>query len=313
VAIYLLAILLGAVTLIIAIALIRSGSHGVDRLRNVASASFHVDPSRVRPGGEIKLSATVIPRGDALVAVKATLRCTMFDHRARSLYAHTVILHPDEGAPNLFTGAVSLPPFALRTGVIGDQLSNLFSEEARRLLVFWSVDFAVRAARVFDRPVLERSLAIDVPEGRSLQTDETAMESIVAETFALLKDDLILNWLVKMAARDGVISPEERSFLRDMLIRAHGVRDEEEADRKIDAEIVRGMNIDPALLRTHVPAEARVAFYRLLFAVAWRDGELDRREHEFLVETLRQFGLERSDVAEVERDVLRELALPEGR
>jgi uncharacterized tellurite resistance protein B-like protein len=313
VAIYLLSLLLIVVVVVVTIAAIRGGAHAVERFQHVASAEFTVTPPHAHPGDELALAAHVRPRGGSVLAVQATLRCTMFDHRPRVLYAQMVTLHPDEGSPFDFTGSVTLPAFAVRTGVIGDQLSNLFSEEARRMLVFWSVDFTVLAAGVIDRPVLERSLAVDVPEGRPLQTDATAMQELVAETFSLLKDDLIFNWLVKMAARDGLITPDERTFLRDVLLRSHGVSSVSDADRRIDAELVRAVNIDAGLLRQHVPAEARVAFYRLLFAVAWRDGVLDRREHEFLVETLREFGLEKSDVVEVERDVLRELALPEKR
>jgi uncharacterized tellurite resistance protein B-like protein len=119
---------------------------------------------------------------------------------------------------------------------------------------------------------------------------------------------MLFNWLVKVAARDGEISTSEREFLRDVLATAHGIRDAGEADARIDAEQKRDVEIDAALIRKHLPAESRVSFYKLLYAVAWRDGSLDKREHAFLVDTLQRFGLDRTEVDEVEREVLRDMA-----
>ena len=274
----------------------------------VAEASFDAAPRQLRPGDAVELSARVIARRGRKIIVNATLTCTMFDHRARNLYAHATTMQPVAGEPGRFTASLKMPDCAMRTGVIGNDLSALFSEEARRLLVFWSVVFDVRPADTSGRIFLRRSVAVEVPEGRPLQTDEAYMNQLVRETFAALKDDMLLNWLVRLAAHDGEIAPSERKFLHDILASAHGIADPDAADARIEAELKREVEIDSALIRRHLPADTRVSFYRLLYAVAWRDGSLDKRERRFLMEALHSFGLDANDVAEVERDVVRGMA-----
>jgi DnaJ-domain-containing protein 1 len=105
-----------------------------------------------------------------------------------------------------------------------------------------------------------------------------------------------------------VLSPDERTLLHEVLRATHGITDRAEADRRIAEEQHRELKLEGALLRRHIPVDKRMAFYRLLYIMAWRDGVYDPREHEFLIETLRAFGLDRSHVREVELGVLREMA-----
>ncbi len=307
-AIYLLILALASLALV----LVGAGAVAIARLVRrwlvLGETSFEVMPRAARPGDSIVAHARVVPRGGRAVRVVATLRCTMFDHRARDLYVRSVPMTADpKRGDHAFTATLDLPSHALRTGVVGDELSSLFSEDARRLLVFWSMHFDVKPAdgdAVWQRAVR----AIEVPEGRPLQTDAAYIGQLVVETFASIKDDMLFNWLVKVAARDGVIADSEREFLHEVLATAHGIRDAAEADARIETERKRDVDIDASLVRKHLPAEQRVNFYKLLYAVAWRDGSLDKREHEFLVDTLQRFGLDRSEVDEVEREVLRGMA-----
>jgi uncharacterized tellurite resistance protein B-like protein len=305
VAIYLLA------SVVCALPIVLLGAIGVAlyrwllRIATLSALDVKVSPGTARPGERIEAHAKIVPRGGAAISIHATLGCTMFDHRARRLYTRTEQLAPVDGRPNEHCVILAIPENALRTGVIGDDLSSLFSEEARRLLVFWDVSVEVRRGK---RVVARRVLPVLVPEGRPLKTDERYMSRLVVETFASIKDDMLLNWLVKLAAEDGTIAPAEREFLHDLLRTAHNITSDTQADARIQAELERRVDIDPALIRRHIPAEQRVAFYRLLYAVAWRDGVMDKREHAFLVDALRKFGLDRTDVSEVEKEVLRGVA-----
>ena len=51
-----------------------------------------------------------------------------------------------------------------------------------------------------------------------------------------------------------------------------------------------------------------VSLYRFLYAMAWRDGNLDGREHNFLVDVLEKFGLDAATVQQVEREVVEGVA-----
>src|ERR1043165_6714419 len=100
----------------------------------IQHAEFQVQPSVVRPGEGMRVWARVIPRGTRPLAVRAALTCTMFDHKERRLYSNDVSLAPVVGRPDEYAVFVHMPAYALRTGVVGDELSNLFSEDAHRLL-----------------------------------------------------------------------------------------------------------------------------------------------------------------------------------
>ncbi len=301
-AIYLLALLICALPLVLLGAVAAGVLRRLVRVATLSRAEFVVSPAVARPGDEIEAHAKITPRNAAKpVTVHATLACTMFDHRARRLYERTEPLPPVEGRAGEACVILRIPENALRTGAIGGELSSMFSEEARRLLVFWDVSFEVRRGR---RVLARKVVPVSVPEGRPLKTDERYMSKLVVETFAAIKDDMLLNWLVKLAAEDGTIAPAERQFLHELLATSHGIADPAAADARIEVELARHVDIDAALIRRHIPAEQRVAFYRLLYAVAWRDGVMDRREHAFLIDALRKFGLDRSDVKTVEMEVL---------
>jgi uncharacterized tellurite resistance protein B-like protein len=307
VAIYLLILALASLALTLVGAALVALGRAVRRVIVLGEAHFDVSPRTLRPGEVVTARARVLPRGDRKARVVVTLRCTMFDHRARDLFVRSVPMSVASDDPHAYTAEIALPDHALRTGVAGDDLSSLFSEDARRLLVFWSVHFEVKPADG-ETIWLHATRPIEVPEGRPLRTDSAYIGQLVIDTFASIKDDMLFNWLVKVAARDGEISSSEREFLREVLASAHGIRDAAEADARIESEQKRDVDIDPALIRKHIPPDARVNFYKLLYAVAWRDGSLDKREHAFLVDTLQRFGLDRTEVDEVEREVLRGIA-----
>lgn len=277
------------------------------RSKHKSQVDVGVSQQTARPGDEIAVHAHVYPRGNRELTVHAALTCTMFDHRARRLYDKTLLMTPTAGKTNEYDAVLTVPEHALRSGVVGNELSKMFSEEARRLLVFWTVGFEVRPAGG-KAVIARRSVPIEVPEGRALSTDVSYMNQLVVDTFAAIKDDMLLNWLVKLAAHDGEIAGSERDFLHEVLRSAHGITDAAAADARIDAELRRHLDIDATLLRKHIPEEQRVAFYKLLYAVAWRDGRMDEREHAFLIETLRNFGLDRHAVKEVELEILRGMA-----
>lgn len=280
----------------------------VRRVLTLARAEFYFKPDTVKPGQEVEVHAHVIGRGKLKPVVRATLTCTMFDHRARTLLAKQVAMTPvDASGSGAYVARLRVPEHALRTGVVGDQLSALFSEEAHRLLVSWTIVFEVLSP---DGVVLaRRARPLQVPEGEALRPEKAFMKNLVVETMASLHDDLLLNWLVQLAAHDGEIAPQERSLLHEVLRSAHGIDDPLAADTRIAAEEKKKLSIEPEMFRKHVPREKRIAFYQALYALAWRDGNVDKRELEFLEETLRRFGLDRSHAREAELAVLREAAL----
>jgi uncharacterized tellurite resistance protein B-like protein len=265
-------------------------------------AEFQVIPNLVQPGEGIRVRARIIPRGKSPVFVRATLTCTMFDHRARPIYSNTHGLTSVFGRPGEYAAFVQMPAYALRTGVVGDKLSTLFSEDAHRLLIFWSIDLEVVDAD--GRVLLRESIPIDVPEGRPLQPDRAYMEQLIVETCGAMHSDLIFNWLVHLAMSDGAINAHERRLLHDVLRNTHGIIDPQAADARIAVETQRDLQIDPTVLRKHLPPEALVSFYRFLYAMAWRDGQLDGQEHDFLVDVLEKFGLDAVQVRQVEKEVL---------
>jgi uncharacterized membrane protein YebE (DUF533 family) len=62
------------------------------------------------------------------------------------------------------------------------------------------------------------------------------------------------------------------------------------------------------VLQKHLPQEALVSFYRFLCAMAWRDGNLDGREHNFLMDVLEKFGLDPDVARQVEQEVTHGMA-----
>jgi uncharacterized tellurite resistance protein B-like protein len=303
VALYLLVVLLSTLPLTL-VGVAGVGAFRAWRRLALRTAHFEVSARSARPGDTLTVSARVAPRRPQELHVSAALACTLFDHQKRRLFARSVALEGGEER----RAQLVVPTTALRTGVVGDELSSLFSEEARRLLAFWTVVFEVRRGGPRGALLARKSIPVEVPEGRALSTDAAWMGQVVVDTFAALKDDLVFNWLVKMACKDGSISERERELLREVLAKAHGIVDPAAADARIGAECERDLDLDPELMRRHVPVDQRVQFYKLLFAVAWRDGSLDASEHAFLLETLDDLGLDKHHVREVELEVLRGMA-----
>jgi len=156
--------------------------------------------------------------------------------------------------------------------------------------------------------LLRKVQDLEVPAGRPLRVDHERMSLLAIDTFSSIKNDMIFNWLTHLAAHDGFIDPSERSFLHKMLRDAYGIHEAEAADDRIDKELQRRLVIDKALLQRHVPLESRLDLYRLVFAMAWRDGVVHQREHEFLSDTLRLLGLTVNQVRHLEWEVVREIA-----
>jgi uncharacterized tellurite resistance protein B-like protein len=208
--------------------------------------------------------------------------------------------------PDHYETPLIVPTYALRSGVVGDSLSTLFSDSARRMLIVWSVEFQVRNSK---GTVLLRQLQrLDVPAGRPLEADHERMSLLAIDTFSSIKNDMIFNWLVHIAAHDGFIDPHERRFLYEMLEDAYGIIDREAADERIESELRRKLVLDQALLQRHVPLESRLDLYRLMFAMAWRDGVMHRKEHEYLTDTLQLLGLTANEVRHLEWEVVRDIA-----
>lgn len=306
-ALFVLPLVLCAILLVLFVRVAVGLVRGLTRWLSVGRTEFTATPRSVRPGEGIRIWARVVPRGRRTLDVRATLTCTMFDHRERRLYANTIALAPVVGRSHEYAAFATMPAYALRTGVVGDELSKLFSEDAHRVLVFWSVDFEVRTSPGA-APIVKKQLPVDVPEGRKLEPDRTYVERLIVETCGAMHSDLVFNWLVQVAASDGVIVPQERDLLHYVLRAVHHVDDPRAADARIEAEMRRDLQLDPFVLRKHLPPETLVAFYRFLYAMAWRDGFLDGREHNFLVDVLEKFGLDHGTVEEIEREVLRGMA-----
>ena len=130
------------------------------------------------------------------------------------------------------------------------------------------------------------------------------MDALIVQACSATHSELLLNAMVRLAASDGVIDPRERAMLHDLLRSSEGLADPAAADARIAVELRRHVEIDASLLRKHIPPSQLASVYRLLYAMAWRDGQLDGREHAFLLDVLSRFGLDRSTVGEIERDIL---------
>jgi uncharacterized tellurite resistance protein B-like protein len=267
-------------------------------------ARFTLSATTVEPGDVIEAHADVVARSSQPITVHARIACSLFDHREHRLYSSYRQMLPT--APDHYETPLIVPTYALRSGVVGDSLSTLFSDSARRMLIVWSVEFQVHDTQ---GTVLLRQLqALEVPAGRPLEADHERMSLLAIDTFSSIKNDMILNWLVHLAAHDGVIDPRERSFLHEMLEDVYGITEREAADERIEKELQRKLVLDHALLHRHVPLESRLELYRLVFAMAWRDGVMHQKEQEYLTDTLQLLGLTTNEVRHLEWEVVREIA-----
>jgi uncharacterized tellurite resistance protein B-like protein len=267
-------------------------------------AEFQIAPEQLRPGEGMRVWARVLPTGKKPICVRARLTCTLLDHAPHRLYQNVHQLTPVHDRPNEFAAFVAMPHYALRTGAVGDELSRLFSPDAHRLLVSWSVDFEVVPADRPDQVLARSSIPVHVPEGKPLKDQRAAMDQLLIETCAAMHDDLVFNWMVHLAGVDGHIAPEERHLLHELLHASFGIPDAETADARIAVETKRDLTLDPRFLRRHLPEPARASLYRFLYAMAMRDGAMHAREQSFLFEVLARFGLDPALVRQIEKEVL---------
>jgi uncharacterized tellurite resistance protein B-like protein len=267
-------------------------------------AEFQITPDVIRPGEGMRVWARVLGSGTEPIAVRAALTCTMLDHRPRRLYENAHALIPVYDRPGEHAVFMQMPSYALRSGAVGDELSKLFSEDAHRLLISWSVDFEVVRARRPGVVLARTSIPVEVPEGQPLQADRKYMDQLIVATCQSMHSDLVFNWMVRLASADGAIDPSERQLLHEVLAASFGVVEPEQADARIAVEMQRDLQVDPVVLRKHLPEEAMLSLYRFLYAMAWRDGQLDGREHNFLIDVLEKFGLDAATVQRVEREVM---------
>lgn len=300
---YLLPLLAAVLAVTLAVLLALAGFRLARRLATLARFTVRCGADAT-PGEPLSVSALVRPRGGRVVSVEATLTCTMFDSRAHRLYERTLAMAP--AGEDVFAASLQVPSSAPRSGVVGDDLSTLFSEEARRLLVAWTVSVTVRSAR--GTVLARRVVPVEMRAGRPLATTPEAVARLVGGAFAELREELLFNWLVTVAARDGTVAPRERALLHQVLREAHGVADPSAADARIAEELGRGMAFEGSLFRRHVSPATRLAFCRLLYAVAWRDGALHREERSYLADRICELGLSRNEVLEAEMEVVRGVA-----
>lgn len=290
------------ILVILAIALAAAWIAAIRRALVLRRAEFQIAPEALRPGEGLRAWARVVPRAGRPLKVRAVLTCTLLDHRARVLYANAHELAPVHGRDGEQVAFVQVPPYALRSGAVGAELGQLFSEDAYRLLVAWSVEFEVRPADRPERVLARASIPVELPEGRPLGASRAEAEQALVATCAAMQADLVFNWLVQLAAADGQVDPRERAMLHDVLRARFGVSDPAAAEARVAVEQQRALSVDPTILRKHVPEEARAALYRFLYAMAWRDGRLDERERAFLARVLDRFGLDEARLRALEEE-----------
>jgi len=273
----------------------------VRRLATLRRASFSVSAKEARPGDTIEARAEVLPRWTRAVTVEAHLTCTMFDHRPHELYSSTRRMVSSGTTDGSYVAPLVLPEYALRTGRVGDQAT--VAEHAHRMLVVWTVDFEVRSAS--GTLLRRRSLAFEVPRGRRLKTQMRRMSLLAIDTFSSIRNDMLFNWLVHLAACDGAITPPERTLLFELLSEMDGMADLEEASVRVDRELQRRLVIDDMFLHRYVPLEQRLEFFKALLTLALTDGPVGNKEKTFLADSSRLLGITADDVKQIEGEVAR--------
>lgn len=274
----------------------------VRRLAALRDARFTVGPMVARPGESVNAHAHVVPRAGALV-VRASLECALIDHRKRDLFRRTLPMTATAERPHDFFATLTIPRVALRSGAVGDEIGNLLSEDARRVLVAWSVVFEVlRGGTV----VLTRALPVEVPQGRAVGVDDAGFGAAAGDALRAVRNDLVLSYLVSALAPGGVLGERERAFLRGFVSEAYGLSDPAQADARIDAERTHRTDVDPRLVRRHMTVQSRAAVERVLGAAA--QGTSDAGAAGRLSAKLSELGLGARDVREMELEALRAAA-----
>lgn len=289
------------IPLTIVIGVLQSGFRLLRRLATVGRADFSISTDRARPGDTIEARAVVVGRGSRPLTVEAQLTCTMFDHRPHPLYASRRPMHAAAANRSQYTADLVMPAYALRTGRVGD--NSPLADRTHRMLVVWTVDFEVRSAR--GTLLHRRSRPVEVPRGRRPKTHLRRMSLLAIDTFSSVRNDMLFNWLVHLAACDGTVTPAERTLLFELLTEMDGMADMEEAAMRIERELHRRLVIDDDFLHRYVPMDARLEFYRALYSLALTDGPLQDKERTFLGDALKILGLTSDDVREIEGEVTR--------
>jgi DnaJ-domain-containing protein 1 len=308
-AVYLFGLALCLIPLTLAVGSVQAAYRLARRLVTLRETAFSISMKRARPGDTIEAHARVLPRSSLAITVHARLTCTMFDHRSHELYASSRAMRPVAAATNEYVVSLTLPDYALRTGLVGDKSPSSSVEGARRMLVVWTVDFEVRSPGGI---VLRRtSCGLEVPAGRRPKTRLRRMSLLAIDAFSSIRNDMLFNWLVHLAVCDGAINPTERRLLRDLLDEMNGMVAGEDADARIEQELQRRLVIDDVFLQRYVPLNERLEFYRALYSLARSDGTLHQRELEFLSDALKVFRLSADDVKQVGGDTDRDEAAPD--
>ena len=310
-AVYLFGLALCLIPLTLVVGGVQASYRLARRLVTLRAAVFAISARQARPGDTIEARARVVPRSSLAIEVRARLTCTMFDHRRHQLYASSRVMRPatTAGATNEYVASLTLPDYALRTGLVGDNSPSPEVQGGRRMLVVWTVDFEVRSARGI--VLRRRSCGLEVPTGRRPRTRLRRMSLLAIDAFGSIRNDMLFNWLVHLAACDGPVAATERRCLHDLLGEMTGMISATDADARIEQELHRRLVIDDLFLQRYVPLDQRLEFYRALDSLARCDGTLNPREHEFLSDALKVFRLTADDVKQVGEEAQRDEAAPD--
>jgi len=319
-AVYLFGLALCLITLTLVVGAVRAFFRAARRVWALRQATFSISVKEARPGDSIEARARVVPRPAArAVSVHARLTCTMFDHRSHELYASSRAMRVSgrgaagasgagNGAGHEYVAKLTLPDYALRTGLVGDKSPDAV-EGGRRMLVAWTVDFEVRSAG--GQALCRESRGLDVPRGRRPRTNLRRMSLLAIDTFTSIRNDMLLNWSVHLAICDGpAVDAAERRFIHDLLEEMAGMAAASETDARIEQERQRRLVIDDLFLGRYLPMEARVEFYGGLYRLARCDGAVNAPEKAFLMEAAKVFRLTDADVTKAQGEGAADEAVP---
>jgi len=313
-AVYLFGLALCLITLTLVVSAVQAGFRVARRVFTLREATFSVSVKEARPGESIEARAHVVPRpASRAVDVQARLTCTMFDHSSHELYASSRTMRARGEAagssprsPEL-SAKLTLPEYALRTGLVGDKSPDAV-EGGRRMLVAWTVDFEVRSAT--GKVLCRESRGVDVPRGRRPKTHLRRMSLLAIDAFTSIRNDMLLNKLVHLAICDGPVNPGERRFIHDLLDEMAGMAASAYTDARIEHEQQRSLELDDLFLGRYLPMEARLEFYRALHGLARCDGAINAQEAGFLAAAAQAFRLTDDDVKSVQREGAADEAVP---
>ncbi|HEY8924620.1 MAG TPA: TerB family tellurite resistance protein [Polyangia bacterium] len=313
-AVYLFGLALCLIALTLVVGALRTAFRWARRVWTLRQTEFAISVSEARPGDSIEARARVIPRPPSrAIGVHARLTCTMFDHGSHELYASSRAMRAagrreGGGDGHDYVAKVTLPDYALRTGLVGDKSPDAV-EGGRRMLVAWTVDLEVRSAA--GSLLCRESRGLEVPRGRRPRTNLRRMSLLAIDTFTSIRNDMLLNWSVHLAICDGaVVDAAERRFLHDLLEEMAGMAAASETDARIEQERQRRLVIDDLFLGRYLPMDERLEFYRGLYKLARCDGPINPPEQAFLSEAARTFRLREAEVTKVQGEVTADEAVP---